>query len=207
MGKSGTGLSPTPLQIAAAILAGGQSRRMGRDKGRLQLGGQTLIERVLAAVRPLDCPTFIVARRATDHADLSLPVIPDLYPDAGPLGGLGTALHHTSTPALLLLACDQPFLTPPFLRFLAAQLGTHQAVVPRSPQGLQPLCAAYARSCLPLVEATLAQGERRMHAFCQSLDLRLLEPAEWQPFDPRGLLFANLNTPEEYQRALDLPCC
>jgi molybdenum cofactor guanylyltransferase len=189
--------------LSAAILAGGQSRRMGRDKARLELGGQTLIERVLAAVAPLNCPAFLVARQADDYARFGLPVVPDLFPGAGPLGGLGTALRHASAPALLLLACDLPFLTPAFLRFLAAQLGTHQAAVPRSPEGLQPLCAAYARSCLPAVEAALARGERRMHAFCQTLDLRALEPEEWQPFDPRGLLFANLNTPEEYRRACE----
>jgi molybdenum cofactor guanylyltransferase len=190
--------------ISAAILAGGQSRRMGCDKATLQLGGQSLIERVLAAVRPLDCPCFIVARRADDYAQLGLPVIPDLFPSAGPLGGLGTALRHTSAPALLLLACDLPFLTPEFLRFLAGQLGAHQAAIPRSPEGLQPLCAVYARSCLPALETALAQGERRMHAFCQTLELRALDPGEWQPFDPHGLLFSNLNTPQEYQRALEV---
>lgn len=190
--------------FSAAILTGGQSRRMGRDKAGLQLGGQTLIERVLAAVRPLDCPAFIVARQATDHAHLGLSVVPDLFPDTGPLGGLCTALQHASTPALLLLACDLPFLTPRFLRFLIESLGGHQAAVPQSPEGLQPLCAVYTHSCLPAVEAALGQGERRMHALCRQLDLRALAPEEWQPFDPHGLLLCNLNTPEEYQRAQEV---
>lgn len=190
--------------FSAAILAGGQSRRMGRDKASLQLGGQALIERVLAALRPLDCPSFIVARQAGDCAQLGLPVCPDLLPGAGPLGGLCTALHCASTPALLLLACDLPFLTPEFLRFLVESLGERQAAVPQSPEGLHPLCAAYATSCLPAVERLLDQGERRMHALCRQLDLRVLAPEEWQPFDPHGLLFANLNTPEEYQRAQQL---
>ena len=189
------------IPFSAAILAGGQSRRMGRDKALLQLGGQSLIERVLAAVRPLACPSFIVARQATDHTHLGLPVFPDQYPDTGPLGGLCTALHHASTPTLLLLACDLPFLTPEFLRFLVERLGQHQAAVPQSPEGLHPLCAAYATSCLPAVERLLDQQEGRMHTLCRQLDLRVLTPEEWQPFDPHGLLLSNLNTPEEYQRA------
>ncbi|MSR82043.1 MAG: molybdenum cofactor guanylyltransferase [Candidatus Latescibacteria bacterium] len=191
------------IPFSAAILAGGQSRRMGRDKASLQLGGRSLIEHVLAAVRPLDCPTFIVARQAIDHTHLGLPVCPDLFPGAGPLGGLCTALHHTSTPVLLLLACDLPFLTPEFLRFLAESLGERQAAVPQSPEaeGLHPLCAAYATSCLPAVERLLDQGEGRMYTLCRQLDLRVLTPEEWQPFDPHGLLLSNLNTPEEYQRA------
>lgn len=189
------------IPLSAAILAGGQSRRMGRDKASLQLGGQALIERVLAAVRPLGCPSFVVARQATDHAHLGLPVYPDLYPGTGPLGGLYTALRHSSTPALLLLACDLPFLTPEFLRFLVESLGQHQAAVPQNPEGLHPLCAAYAASCLPAVERLLSQGERRMYTLCHQLDLRVLSPEKWQPFDPHGLLFSNLNTPEEYERA------
>jgi molybdopterin-guanine dinucleotide biosynthesis protein A len=174
---------------------------MGRDKASLQLGGRSLIERVLAAVCPLECPTFIVARSDSDFAHLGLPVIADQHPGAGPLGGLCTALRHSPAPTLLLLACDLPFLTPEFLGFLAESLGPYQATVPQSPEGLHPLCAAYASSCLPVAEDLLGQGERRMHAFCRQLDLRPLEPSAWQPFDPHGLLLANLNTPEEYQRA------
>ena len=177
---------------------------MGRDKAGLQLGGQALIERVLAALRPLDCPSFVVARQATDHAHLDLPVCPDLFPGAGPLGGLCTALQHTATPALLLLACDLPFLTAEFLRFLANRLGPRQALIPHSAEGLQPLCAVYARSCLPAIENALARGERRMNAFHPEVDLEILEPEEWQAFDPHDLLFSNLNTPEEYQRAQEV---
>lgn len=191
---------PAP-SYSVAILAGGQSRRMGRDKAGLRLGGLSLIERVLAAVVPLACPSFIVARQESDHAHLGLPVVADRHPGAGPLGGLCTALHHTTTPSLLLLACDLPFLTPAFLRFLAAHPGAHQVLLPRSAEGPQPLCARYSRGCLPAVEAALARGERRMGAFHPAVDLGWLEPGEWQPFDPQGLLFANLNTPEEYQRA------
>ena len=177
---------------------------MGRDKATLQLGSLSLIERVLAAVAPLHCPSFIVVSQDSDLAHLGLPLVPDLHPGAGPLGGLCTALQHASTPTLLLLACDLPFLTPEFLRFLAESLGGRQAAVPQSPEGLHPLCAAYATSCLPAVERLLDQGERRMHTLCRQLDLRVLAPEECQPFDPHGLLLSNLNTPEEYQRAQEL---
>ena len=99
--------------IHVAVLAGGQSRRMGRDKALLPLGDQTLIERVIAAARPLACPCFIVGDPAT-YAHLGLPVHPDRHPGLGPLGGLHTALGATGAP-VLLLACDLPFLTPDFL--------------------------------------------------------------------------------------------
>lgn len=190
--------------FSVAVLAGGQSRRMGRDKARLQLGGAALIERVLAVARALDAPCFLVIRQAGDFADLGVPSCLDQYPGSGPLGGLCTALKHSSACAVLLLACDLPFLTPDFLRFLAAQGTAHQALIPRSDDGLQPLCALYARSCLPAIERALDRNELRMTSFHAEVSVRVLEPQEWQPFDPHGLLFSNLNTPEEYQRAQEL---
>ena len=95
--------------IHVAVLAGGQSRRMGRDKALLQLGDQTLIERVLAAAHPLGYPRLIIGDPAA-YAHLGLPVHPDRHPGLGPLGGLYTALSTTDAP-VLLLACDLPFLT------------------------------------------------------------------------------------------------
>ena len=125
--------------IHVAVLAGGQSRRMGRDKALLPLGGQTLIERVLAAAHPLGYPRVIIGD-PTAYAHFGLPVHPDRRPSLGPLGGLYTALSTTATP-VLLLACDLPFLTPDFLRHLVNRRGPHQAVVPHTATGLQPLCA------------------------------------------------------------------
>ena len=100
--------------IHVAVLAGGQSRRMGRDKALLPLGDQTLIERVIAATRPLGYPCFIVGDPAT-YTHLGLPVHPDRHPGLGPLGGLHTALGadcRARTPPRLRLALSHPGLPP-----------------------------------------------------------------------------------------------
>lgn len=189
---------------AVAILAGGRSRRMGRDKALLQLGSSTLLKRVLAAVAPLGSQCMLIANATDAFSGFGVPVHPDLRPGCGPLGGLHTALALSPTPSVLFLACDLPFLTKEFLRFLLSELGEHHAVVPRSAEGLQPLCAVYARACLPAVERALDRRELRMTAFFADVDVRILEPPQWQGYDRRNLLFTNLNTPEEYQRALQL---
>lgn len=189
---------------AVAILAGGNSRRMGRDKARLELGAFTLLERVLAAAVPLDIPCILIANDSEPLAHLKRPIYPDLRPGSGPLGGLLTALTAAPSPIVLLLACDLPFITTPFLRFLLQALGTHQAVVPRSPDGLQPLCAVYTRSCLPDIERTLNRGDFRITSFLTDIDALILPRDRWQAFDPHQLLFTNLNTPEDYRRAREL---
>ena len=160
-----------PIHIA--VLAGGQSRRMGRDKALLTLNGQTLIECVLAAAHPLECPTFIVGDPAA-YAQLGPPVYPDHRPNLGPIGGLFTALELAAGP-VLLLACDLPFLTPEFLRYLISRRGTHQARVPSTAEGSQPLCALYEPSCLEVIAAAIgakrlppSAGHRSNECQCES---------------------------------------
>ncbi len=189
------------MQVSTAILAGGRSRRMGHEKALLKLGSSTLIERVIASAAPLTADWMLIAPRGRTFTHLQLPIHPDLHPDLGPLGGLHTALKRAGSPLLLLLACDLPFLTTDFLRFMLDQLGHHQALVPRSETGLQPLCALYTRSCLPAVEAAIQRHQLHMPSFYDEVDLRVLDPREWQAFDVHNLLFTNLNTPGEYQRA------
>ena len=184
--------------FSVAILAGGQSRRMGTDKALLPLDGIPLIERVLATTRPLAVPHVLIANNPSlDYLDIERH--PDVRPNHGPLGGLYTALSTITTPAVLLLACDQPFLTTEFLRFLAANLLNHQALVPTDAQGQHPLCALYSRSCLPLALAALTVKQLRLQAFLTRLDVRFMDFSRWHHFDPEKKLLANVNTPEEYR--------
>lgn len=176
---------------------------MGRDKVHMRLGKDTLIERVLAAVAPLEVPCALIANQPGEFAHLGLPIHADLRPGMGPLGGLHTALSTTSAEAVLLLACDLPFVTARFLRFLVGQLGDHQAVVPHGEDGFQPLCAIYARSCLPAVERLLDADVFKVMRLFPEVDMRVLEPDQWRAFDPHGRLFVNLNTPGDYQQALE----
>ena len=186
----------------AAILAGGHGRRLGgTDKAALRVGGQRIVDRQVAVLRAITDHVVIVAAQAGRYSPAGTPVWEDLAPDAGPLGGLHTALVHASTPWILAVACDLPFLHVEFLRYLVASAGDVDLVVPRTRDGYQPLCAMYARRVVDNVAARLAAGRLDMMGLVHELRVREIGPDEMAAYDPDGLLLFNVNTPEDYERA------
>lgn len=190
--------------VTGVVLAGGQSRRMGRDKALLELSGETLLARSLRVLAPLSDDLLVVGRDPGESALPGVRAVPDDEPGLGPLGGLATALRHLRTDRALVVACDLPLLQPDLLRHLLALAHAHaaaaDAIVPRTAKGAEPLHAVYAAACLPAVEACLGAGERAVFALLGRLRTRYLEPPEWQRYDPEGLSFLNVNTPDDWRR-------
>ncbi|MGB1893554.1 MAG: molybdenum cofactor guanylyltransferase [Candidatus Latescibacterota bacterium] len=187
------------MELTVGILAGGRSRRMGCDKALLSVDGIPLLQRVINAAHTLTDNCIIISNSPSTHASFLWPLFPDRFPNAGPLGGLATALHHTTTSHLLLLACDMPNLTPALLQCLIDRIHpSHGVIVPEDGDRLQPLCAIYSRSILPLAESAIGQGRLSMQTFVRSIDARIVQKEEWAPTSEENDPFANLNTPEEY---------
>jgi molybdopterin-guanine dinucleotide biosynthesis protein A len=177
---------------AGFILAGGNSSRMGRDKAFLPAGGRTLIEQIADYVEQATGNVTLIGPRER-YAGLGYPVVSDMLPGMGPLGGLYTALRTTSSRWNLILACDMPRLTADFLRGLlqAAENCGKDCLVPVTSDGAHPLCAAYHRDLLPRAESALSAGQLKMQAFVRALD------TEYWPVDDPDLL-RNVNTPDEF---------
>jgi len=154
------------------ILAGGRSRRFGADKARHPVRDQPMIEHVYAALAAVAGEVYVSVRALEEGDGFPATALPDRLPDAGPLGGLHAGLHAARTPWLLVVACDLPFITPEALeRLLEARDKAVQAVVAENEQGrLQPLCACYRVSILPVVEARLQAGRRAMHGLLDQLE-------------------------------------
>jgi molybdopterin-guanine dinucleotide biosynthesis protein A len=179
---------------AGFVLAGGASTRMGRDKALLPWAGGTLLEHVAAAVREAAGSVTVIAPPGRYH-HLGLDCVPDLIPGCGPLGGLYTALSLTGADWNLIAACDLPGLTAGFLtRMLdAARRAGRDALVPQTPDGLQPLCAVYHRRLRAAAGAAIHRKSLKMHDFVSGIDALLWPVAEAAPL-------ANLNTPEQLAR-------
>lgn len=187
--------------LAVAILAGGRARRFdGRDKSSLTIDGRSILERLLDAVRPVTPHIFAVGDRYGAASRAGLRVVADAIADAGALGGIYTAIIHSPCDRTLVLGCDMPFVTTPFVERLASVTGA-DAVMPRTAAGYQPLCAIYGRACAPSIRTRLDRGER--HAALPPGGVRVAEigPEELAAYDPEGLLFVNVNTPHDYAQA------
>lgn len=195
------------------VLAGGLSTRMGRDKALLELGDRPLIEHALEKLRALGFSPRIVGSRS----DLAVfaPVIPDINPQLGPLGGIEAALAASDSAQNLFLPVDLPWLPVEFLRWMVDRVEQTDALatIPRLQGQPQPLCAVYSRTLLPHVQAALATHdakvtnavERAKNAtgLCvDTFDVESIAASQsWDPTLPVHKWFDNINTPAEFERA------
>lgn len=179
------------METAVVILTGGRSARMGRDKAELTLDGEAFRARL--SVR---------FRTAFDRVWISGPEgLADLRPGQGPLAGLESAFVRTGAESLFLTAVDLPFADPALALLLIERMGEQDACLIRRRDGrLEPLFAAYRRTCLPHVRSCLDQGRRAMGALLDRLDCQIIEEDQLPGFDLARILF-NVNTPEDYSRA------
>jgi molybdopterin-guanine dinucleotide biosynthesis protein A len=194
--------TPSRPQFTGAILAGGGSRRLGRDKATLQLGGKALALRVSAALAPLVSECWLVTNHPLAHLRLGLPLVTDLWPFQGPVGGLATAMFYARTPWILAVAVDNPFPTSALLAELLEQATrtSRPAVVCLSPRGLEPFPGVYSVRLLPRLREFL-QSDRRPTRFLEVCRPQIIAAEELNRLDPEGCSFFNLNTPEEVARA------
>src|SRR6478609_5750447 len=144
--------------LAAAILAGGRARRMdGVNKGTLVVGRTAIIDRQLKTLGEVASDIFVVGRDDAAWTARGLRVIADEVPDAGPLGGIYTAIVRSPCERTLVVACDMPFLSSGLLQQLAA-VEDADVVIPRHQRGYEPLCAFYSRACAGDIRDRLARG-------------------------------------------------
>lgn len=187
--------------LAAAILAGGHARRMnGVSKAHLCIDGEPIVDRQLRLLRAVADPVFVVSNRVEDFANLGVDVVPDAIADAGPLGGIYTALLQSPHARTLIIGCDLPFLTLPLLERLAAPSAA-DVVIPRSARGYEPLCATWAAGCRETLLRRIEAGTLKAALALEDLRVEVIEAEVVASCDPHGLLFVNVNTPHDYERA------
>jgi molybdopterin-guanine dinucleotide biosynthesis protein A len=190
------------VRVSGVIQAGGKSTRMGgRPKALLELGGRRIIERVLDAVAPVVDDVLIVTNTPEVYAFLGLPMLADAYPEHGSLGGIFTGLAAASGQAAFTVACDMPFLHRDVARLLIERAGEADVVIPRVGAQLETLHAVYGKACLPVIEARLQAGRLKIIGFFD--EVRVLEVGEAEVARHRApdVVFMNVNTPEELERA------
>jgi len=169
--------------------------------------GEPLIERVLRRTSGLAGEIILTVSQPGDLAFLGLPVVADLFPGKGPLGGLYTALLSAANPEVMVVACDMPFANHRLLLAECDLLAASQAgaVIPVSPFGFEPLHAVYRREvCLPAVKSALINGQLRLSSWFSNAQVRMMTLDEVAEIDPQFNAFINVNSPAEFERAESL---
>ena len=186
------------------VIAGGKSSRMGANKAFLDFHRQTLLDRALAALTEA-CGNATIVGDPEAFANFG-PVVADVFAGCGPLGGIHSALLHSSADLNLMLAVDMPFVSPELLRFILREAEITDAIVtvPRTGRGLQPLCAVYRRDFVSTAEQALKAGNYKIDATFALVTLRVVDEAELAAAGFSEKNFFNVNAPEDRHTADDL---
>ncbi len=183
------------------VVAGGQSRRMGKDKALLAWGPSTLLDEALSRLGQVVADVRILAGSKPAYLDRGRPVHTDALEGGGALGGIYTGLLQLERAPGLFLGVDLPFVPASLLARLLELAPGHDAVVPVSPGGPEPLCAVYAPACREPIRRCLDGWQLKMTGFWPDVRVREVGLSELKAFGDPGLMFQNLNTPEDYEEA------
>ena len=199
--EEGTPDTRHPTPATGAVMAGGQSRRLGRDKALLVVAGETLLARALRIVGQVTAEQFVIGPAERREQAPGIQVLADELPGSGPLGGIYTALRAARHEHLLVVACDMPFLNPALLRYLLSLGSGYDVVLPRVDGRGEQLHAVYARSCIEPVAAQLESGDFKIDRFFERVRVRSVEEDELRRHDPDLRSFRNVNTPDDWAEA------
>ncbi len=190
-----------------AVLAGGMSRRMGEDKALIRLApdDEPLLGVVINRLENLTDDLFILAPERPGYGKFGVPVVPDLYPDSGPLGGIATALLRARHDRCLVVSCDHPFLSASLLGYMSNAEGLWDALIPRSTaqsrQGsmtvLHTTHAVYRKICLPAIDRAISNGYLRSTAFLPEVTVAHLVESDIQTFDPSLRTLFSVNSMDD----------
>jgi molybdopterin-guanine dinucleotide biosynthesis protein A len=187
------------VSVVGFVAAGGRSRRMGRDKALLPWGATDLLGHAVARLRTVTGDVRVLCGPRQRYLDRALPVVTDLAPGAGPLAGVLSGLAAAPGRPGLFLAVDLPQVPATLLARLAELVEGWDVVVPMSPRGPEPLCAAYGAACLEPIRRRVEAGELRMTAFWPDVRVRKLGGEELARHGDPATLFLNLNAPTDLE--------
>lgn len=190
------------MKVTGVIQAGGKSARMGGEpKALLTIGGRRIIERVIAALEPVVDDMLVVTNTPDLYEFLGVPLVPDVYPDHGSLGGIYSGLAAVSADAAFTVACDMPFLHPEVARLIVARSALGDVVAPRLQGQWETMHAVYRKRCLPYIEERLRAGRFKITDFFAKVTVVEVDAAEVARYRDPSIVFMNVNTPDELSRA------
>jgi len=185
--------------VTGAVMAGGRSSRLGRDKALLEIGGETLLARTVRLLSTLCDKVIVVGPPERAEVVPEVRVLPDERPGIGPLGGIATALRAAEHERILAVATDMPLLNPSLLHHLLTVDRDADVVIPRVEGRTQQLHAVYSHACLPIIDDQLARDDYKIDRFFSRVRVHIVEEDEVRRYDPELRSFRNINTKDDWQ--------
>jgi molybdenum cofactor guanylyltransferase len=190
------------VKVTGVIQAGGKSTRMaGQPKALMEVGGRRIIDRVVEVVRAVTDDLLLVTNTPELYAPLALPMVPDVFPDHGSLGGIYSGLKAASGAVAFTVACDMPFLMPEVARLVVDRAGEADVVAPRVGERWETLHACYGKPCLGPMESRLRAGRLKIVGFFDEVRVLAIAGELVARFRDPALVFMNVNTPDELRHA------
>ena len=192
------------LSISGVLLAGGKSRRMGKDKRHLTLEGKTLFDRSLEVLLEIFQEVIVVLGQddfSVQYHDVR--IVYDVIPNRAAAGGLYTGLQYALNPKVFVVACDMPFLNAQVIRYMASISNDSDITLAELAHGPQTMHALYSKRCLPLLEGMVKSENLRLQDLLESPNLTIQKVPECEiiPFDKHCLSFMNVNSPSDFEMA------
>jgi molybdopterin-guanine dinucleotide biosynthesis protein A len=186
--------------ITGVILAGGSSKRYGKNKAFLKIGGVRLIDSILQEMKTIFTRVILITNEKKKYEYLEIPMFEDLVKGFGPLGGIYTGLMSISDQAGFFVACDMPRINRQLVRYMVDIKGNHRAVVPSVADNIEPLHAIYFRSCLKPIRHLIDSNRCQVRLFYDSIPVRYVKEDEIRKFCCPSKAFLNINTPDEFAK-------
>jgi len=193
--------------MTSIVLAGGKSSRFGWSKTHQTISDKSLIEWVVDRLAKISTEIIIVTGQEdcftslAANMPLSLKTITDIHLGKGPLGGIYTGLVALANPRAIVVGSDMPFLSTALLSYMIQHSQAFDAVIPRIGKWIEPLCAVYSRNCLAPIQRLLERNELRISKLFTMVEVKYVEEAEINRFDPEHLSFFNINTKADLDKA------
>jgi molybdopterin-guanine dinucleotide biosynthesis protein A len=185
--------------ISSFIIAGGKSKRFGEDKSLFRFKGKPLIEYVIHTLKDVFDEIGIIADEGDKFSYLKLPIYPDIIPGLGPIGGLLTALKHSQTERVFVVACDMPNLNADLIRYMASLPPDYDVIVPFINNFYEALHAIYSINCIDVIERTISSGRRQIISFFGDINLRGVTEEEISFYTDVDTIFENINYKRDVQ--------
>ena len=182
------------MEASLLVLAGGDSRRMGRPKAWLEVGDTTLLRYVVERLAPA-FSEVMVSFAEPEQLEEPVPyrIVFDRKRSTGPLAGLEAGLVAARNDVIFAVACDMPYVTQEVAQMAVAAARGCDAAIPRIDGRPEPVCGAYRRTALPFITGALNSGRLKTADIAGDLDVTWLEG-----LDPAA--FRSLNTPQDLER-------